>query len=707
MSRHLPGSLARRLHGRTRRLANSASPLQRGPAIRSAGHSHRGRRSWKLEALEDRTLLSTWTVNSLGDSGTGTGHSGDLRYCITQADATTGDNTIEFSVTGTITLNSALPDLSNTTGLTDIEGPGAASLTVARSGASGTPDFSVFVIEGGVNVKLVGLTIADGLVIGNGGGIFNDGTLTVTDCNIENNSAAGNSTPPGVGGGIYNLGTMTVTNSGITDNSAAVDAGAIFNQGSLTVTNSTFANNSSADSGAVQNAGTMTVTNSTFADNAAANGRGGGIDNETGGALTVTNSTFADNAAVEGGGIGNVGALALTNSTIDHNFASNDGGGIASFSTSTVTNSTITDNSAAQGGGIFTVNGVVTLDNTIVALNTNTFSNGADDVNGSVDSASAYNLIGTGGSGGLVNGVDGNQVDVADPGLSPLGEFGGPTPTIAVLPGSPAIGKGSDSIPGVTVPTTDQRGVVRPPSSIDIGAFQDRGFKLALVAGSSPQATTVNTQFPNPLAVTITSPFGDPVAGGVISFTVAPAKGGASATLSAGAVTIAADGQAGATATANGTRGAYAVTASAAGVKVPAQIRLRNVPASPGAGESTPAAAIPTTALGLGLPTADPGTEPTWPGPSLVRVTVDRATPPSAGGFTVHGSIGTGVAPVTVPWRIATGGRSSSSDGRTNRTPAARPAPRAEVRLAGRGRGWSLGISTKLGSLDPPRPAGH
>ena len=52
--------------------------------------------------------------------------SGDLRYVITQADQSAGDNTIDFAVTGTITLNSALPDLSNTTGLTDIEGPGAA-----------------------------------------------------------------------------------------------------------------------------------------------------------------------------------------------------------------------------------------------------------------------------------------------------------------------------------------------------------------------------------------------------------------------------------------------------------------------------------------------------------------------------------------------------------------------------------------------------
>src|SRR5271166_5966384 len=118
----------------------------RAPASRPR-HRHHSRRRLTLEPLEGRALLSstTWTVNSLGDSGTGSGTSGDLRYVITQADQTTGNNTINFAVTGTITLESALPDLSNTTGLMDIEGPGATSLTVARS-IPGT-FFGVFTVE--------------------------------------------------------------------------------------------------------------------------------------------------------------------------------------------------------------------------------------------------------------------------------------------------------------------------------------------------------------------------------------------------------------------------------------------------------------------------------------------------------------------------------------------------------------------------------
>ena len=137
--------------------ATSRSLPQFAPARRP-----HARRRLRLERLEDRALLSTFTVNSLGDTGTGSGLSGDLRYVITQVDQTPGDNTINFAVTGTITLNSALPDLSNTTGLTDIEGPGAASLTVARSSASGTPDFRIFTVDAGVTVRLSGMTIAGG-----------------------------------------------------------------------------------------------------------------------------------------------------------------------------------------------------------------------------------------------------------------------------------------------------------------------------------------------------------------------------------------------------------------------------------------------------------------------------------------------------------------------------------------------------------------
>ena len=77
---------------------------------------------------------------------------------------------------------------------------------------------------------------------------------------------------------------------------------------------------------------------------------------------------------------------------------------------------------------------------------------------------SSHNLIGTGGSGGLTDGTNGNQVGVANPGLDPNGlqDNGGPTGTVALVAGSPAIDGGANSITGVTIPTGDQRGAQRP-----------------------------------------------------------------------------------------------------------------------------------------------------------------------------------------------------------------------------------------------------
>src|SRR5207253_8446367 len=74
-----------------------------------------------------------------------------------------------------------------------------------------------------------------------------------------------------------------------------------------------------------------------------------------------------------------------------------------------------------------------------------------------VDASSSNNLIGTGGSGGLTDGANGNQVGVADPKLGPLADNGGPTQTHALLVGSPAIDKGNNAkVPGFS--SHDQRG---------------------------------------------------------------------------------------------------------------------------------------------------------------------------------------------------------------------------------------------------------
>jgi cadherin-like protein/Big-like domain-containing protein/Calx-beta domain-containing protein len=178
------------------------------------------------------------------------------------------------------------------------------------------------------------------------------------------------------------------------------------------------------------------------------------------GALTVANSTFFGNAAgADGGAISTTAtatSLTLINTTISGNTAGGSGGGLITLGgTVTIINTTITNNSADQdsnnagdGGGIRAHAGTVTLKNTIVAgnFNENTpAADTADDISGTVDAASSFNLIGTGGSGGLTNGVNSNQVGVANAGLGALANNGGTTQTHALLSTSPAIEAGSNA----------------------------------------------------------------------------------------------------------------------------------------------------------------------------------------------------------------------------------------------------------------------
>ncbi len=217
--------------------------------------------------------------------------------------------------------------------------------------------------------------------------------------------------------------------------------------------------------GGIINTGTLMVSDCTLSDNSASK-LGGGIFNA--GTLTVTGSTFSGNSAPQGGGILNLSTLTVSDSTLFGNTAATFGGGISSSATLTVSNSTLSGNSAtSSGGSIYVAGGTCTLDSTIVAEDPGPA--GSPDVSGTVTSL-GNNLIGnTAGSSGWVD----SDLQNVEPLLGPLQDNGGPTQTMALLPGSPAIDAGNA---GVLAPTTDQRGEPRTAgAATDIGAleFQD------------------------------------------------------------------------------------------------------------------------------------------------------------------------------------------------------------------------------------------
>ena len=138
------------------------------------------------------------------------------------------------------------------------------------------------------------------------------------------------------------------------------------------------------------------------------------------------------------------------------------------------------------------------------------------------------------------------------------------------MPGSPAIDAGAAGAGD----DTDQRGVPRPQGSApDIGAFESRGYVIAIQEGDD-QSTTVDTTFARPLAVTVTSPFGEPVTGGRVTFAIPQA--GASIARTVGSDAIDANGRAAVQAVANGIAGSYAVVVGTSGAaSIP--FRLTNV----------------------------------------------------------------------------------------------------------------------------------
>ena len=348
---------------------------------------------------------------------------------------------------------------------------------------------------------------------GSGGGIYNSGTIVLNNCIVSTNASGqgvsggdpsgtislpalgGWGGPGGNGAGIYNDGQMRLTFSTVNGNScgnggngddfslggnagAGGSGGGFFNAGKLSLNTSTVSANYCGNGGAGGNGFYFSFGN--VAPSGGTGGGGGGICNAS--SLDLTSCTIALNQTGVGGTGGNRPYLNESSTNAACGGQGGDGGGILNDTSSTnvtVCNTLVALNLINAGGPGGT--------NTEFYQTTEQVGNpGADGIGPDLAgdfTSKGYNLIGmANGSIGFINGINADQVgsiaSPIDPLIGPLQMNGGPTPTHALLPGSPAIDQGKSF--GVH---TDQRGYHRPYNytsipnvpggdGSDIGAFE-------------------------------------------------------------------------------------------------------------------------------------------------------------------------------------------------------------------------------------------
>jgi len=354
----------------------------------------------------------------------------------------------------------------------------------------------------------------DNTAVGDGGGLNSGQHVTLEDSIFHDNA-----TSSGRGGGLSTSGLVTVT--GTTEfvgNMAFADGGGIFANSGADLTGTLFQNNitTGGNGGGISAAlGDLITDGAVFLDNQAVDGGGaftfdaewvrdttfeGNIAQDQGGALwirrngTIETSRFSGNqAGLSGGGIYRDGTgstpLAIDTSTFETNVAGAVGGGITNNSRPLdLTNVTLSENSAGGKGDALYVDGAseIALQNATVlagpgALVDTVFISGASTVSwtntlvagnclndGSTFVSGGGNLESEGDTCEFGEPTDQANVAAATLNLDPLlQDNGGPTPTHALLPGSPGVDA------GVTpCPRTDQRGSLRFDGSCDVGAYE-------------------------------------------------------------------------------------------------------------------------------------------------------------------------------------------------------------------------------------------
>ncbi|MEX2170303.1 MAG: choice-of-anchor Q domain-containing protein [Pirellulales bacterium] len=235
--------------------------------------------------------------------------------------------------------------------------------------------------------------------------------------------------------------------------------------------------------GGIYNGGGRLILDGVELHGNVANTQGGGLYS-TGGSLVIRNSTFDQNDAATGGAIhANSGTVStptrLVNSTFSGNHSDASGGAIWLSNYTEIINSTVTSNTSGGSAGGIQVGSLqrVTLHNTIVAGNTGGGSTPGDLSGLGFVTSSSHNLIGVP-NNTVFNDDENIVIGSADPGLTALGNYGGPTQMHALLATSYAIENGdndkANDADGISL-EYDQRGAgfTRVMGSfVDIGAFE-------------------------------------------------------------------------------------------------------------------------------------------------------------------------------------------------------------------------------------------
>jgi len=451
------------------------------------------------------------TVGTLGPTVT-------LRDAVTAANNTAGDDMITFDAGlggKTIPLSQAGLFISHVTGVVTNDDKTALYITsnIAILGPPGgvtllraTGGERLVCVAPGATVSLVGLTLQGGSASSGGGGVWNEGDLTIDGVTFQSCGSIPRGPPffdlSGFGGGIHNVGSLTFQNSSMIFNYAGMVGGGIYNGpgASLYVSNSLFlANYAETGGGAIANLssnGSVRITASTFRNNsqqyafgnAGTPFSGGGAIGNSGGIL-IDQSTFTNNWTKDttGGAFFNKGAAAVASCTFAGNYVSTNytfgvGGAVSSESYMGLTNCTFTGSHAPQNGSaVYAYPGALSMIHCTVIGNNVTngkannwtvnLASGSTVYNSIVAgnyvwntntlALEAYNLLAVGGT------LSNNLVSTNNTYTGPLGNNGGAVQTMPLLIGSAAVNYGF-VIPGLT---NDARGLPHYDQP-DAGAYE-------------------------------------------------------------------------------------------------------------------------------------------------------------------------------------------------------------------------------------------